>query len=213
VSETGPIAEPPAAGESETGRAAHVISQYYYVVAAIGVALVLGGVVAALFGIRTLVLPHEFEAPRDALRTVFHGLAFALPGAALLWWHLREARRREGLAAPASFWGRSLYFHLVAFVAMWFAVGGVILALSAAAEAAVPNCVYVAKPVPEGTEAPEVTPTQQCYPDPAGAARQALDGAIFVLAAGPVWWWHLRQKEGHSADFSRLTATRKPRIS
>jgi hypothetical protein len=41
---------------TEPGRAGFVISQlYYYVVAAIGVAFVLGGVIAGLFGLRTLV--------------------------------------------------------------------------------------------------------------------------------------------------------------
>lgn len=183
---------------TEPGRAGFVISQlYYYVVAAIGVAFVLGGVIGALFGVRALLLPNEFEEARDAFRTMLHGLAFALPGTVLLWWHLREARRRERRAIPPSFWGRSLYFHLVAFVALWFAVGGVITALNAAVDGALPHCVegHVAVPEP-GVESPPFEgfePPGECFPGPAEAARRALDGAIFVLAAGPVWWWHLRQ--------------------
>ncbi|MGH2681723.1 MAG: DUF5671 domain-containing protein [Actinomycetota bacterium] len=176
---------------TEPGRAGFVISQlYYYVVAAVSVAFVLGGVIGVLFGIRSLVLPSEFEGARDAFRTMLHGLAFALPGAALLWWHLREARRKEGPAAPPSFWGRSLYFHLVAFVALWFAVGGVITALHAAVDLAVPRCSEVAIPAQPGVEEPEFV---ECFPEPSEAGRRAVDGAIFVLAAGPVWWWHLRQ--------------------
>jgi hypothetical protein len=190
VSQPEPPVSPSPAGEPGGGRAAHVIAQlYYYVVAAIGVALVLGGVIGTLFGVRTLVLPNEFQQTRDAFRTMLHGLAFALPGAFLFWWHLREARRGEGEAIRTIFWGRSLYFHLVAFVALWFAVGGVISILSAGASAVVPHCFsgeFQAQPA----EAPL---QEECFPEPAEAGRQAIDGAIFVIAAAPVWWWHLRQ--------------------
>ena len=194
MSEPGPPSAPPASShprEPEPGRAAHVIAQlYYYVVAAIGVAFVLGGVIGSLFGVRALILPGEFQGPRDAIRMMLQSLAFALPGLALAWWHLREARRGEGRVAPPSFWGRSLYFHLVAFVALWFAVGGVISVLSAAAEAAVPQCF----PAEEQALPAELEGlTQECYPEPADATRRAIDGGIFVVAAGPVWWWHLRQ--------------------
>lgn len=194
MSEPGPPAGPSAgsalAREPEAGRAGQVIAQlYYYIVAAIGVALVLGGVIGGLFGIRALVLPGEFQEPRDAVRTMLHGLGFALPGALLLWWHLREARRGEGRAATSSFWGRSLYFHLVAFVALWFAVGGVIAMLSAGVDAAVPHCFpFEEQALPAGAP-----PRQECHPEPGDAARQAIDGAIFIVAAAPVWWWHLRQ--------------------
>jgi hypothetical protein len=188
----------------ESGRAAHVIAQlYYYLVAAIGVGFVLGGVIAVLFGLRALVLPEEFQETRDAFRTMLNGLAFALTGAALLWWHLREARRREDRPLRAAFWGRSLYFHLVAFVALWFVVGGVIAMLNVAVEAALPHCDFpVAEPIFPGSEpgvtfeepVEGVTATQaSCFPSPAEAGRRALDAAIFIIAAGPVWWWHLRQ--------------------
>lgn len=207
MSETGPPAGPPASPAviPDPGRAGHVIAQlYYYVVAAIGVAFVLGGVIGALFGVRELVLPNEFQEPRDAVRTMLHGAAFALPGALLLWWHLREARRREGRTAPASFWGRSLYFHLVAFVALWFAVGGVITALNAAVDGALPHCLDAQTvPAQPGIEPPFAeSPAGECFPEPAEAGRRAVDGAIFVLAAGPVWWWHLRQGRRTTAPAS-----------
>jgi hypothetical protein len=190
VTEPGAPAGPAPPREPEAGRAAHVIAQlYYYFVAAIGVALVLGGVIGGLFGIRALVLPNEFQEPRDAVRTMLHGLAFALPGALLLWWHLREARRGERRSVSPAFWGRSLYFHLVAFVALWFVVGGMIAMLSAGVDAAVPHCFAV-----EEQAVPAGYPRQdECYPEPTEAGRQAIDGAIFVIAAAPVWWWHLRQ--------------------
>lgn len=190
----GPAAEP--VPGAPPGRAAQTISQlYYYVAAAVGVAFVIGGTIGLLFGLRTLVLPGEFNQPGDGLRTMLHGLAFALPGLGVAWWHLREARRREEHPPVGTFWGRSLYFHLVAFVALWFAVGGVITGLSAAVDAAVPRCFgAVATPVPEGEVEVEVPPEgRQCYPEPEDAARRVLDGAIFLLVGGPVWWWHLRQ--------------------
>jgi uncharacterized protein DUF5671 len=207
VSQTGPPAEPPASAaptpEPENGRAAHVISQlYYYVVAVIGVALVLSGVIRVLFGIRTMILPQEFQQARDGVRSVLHGLTLAIPGALLLWWHLREALRREGYVNAASFWGRSLYFHLVALVSVVFVVLGAVLALSAAADLAVPNCPAHVRPLPlppgaepqPGTKSTYIQWTfEECFPAPAEAARRAVDGAIFILASGPVWWWHLRQ--------------------
>jgi hypothetical protein len=201
VSEAGPppvtLAAPTPAHEPHAGRAAYVIAQlYYYVVSAIGVAFVLGGVIGMLFGVRALILPNEFQETRDAVRTMLHGFAFALPGALLLWWHLREARRGEGRAVPPSFWGRPLYFHLVAFVALWFAVGGVVVALNAAVDGAVPYCFEEPVARPAGDEAV----VAECHPEPAEAGRRAFDGAIFVLAAGPVWWWHLRQGRRATAE-------------
>jgi hypothetical protein len=185
----GPHLAPPLARDPEPGRAAHIIAQlYYYLVAAIGVAFVLGGIIGGLFGVRALILPDEFQETRDAFRTMLHGLAFALPGALLLWSHLREARRGEDRAVPASFWGRSLYFHLVAFVALWFAVGGVLVMLNAVVDGILPHCFEGQVALPAGAE-----PQAECHPELAEAGRRALDGAIFVIAAAPVWWWHLRQ--------------------
>jgi hypothetical protein len=199
VSEPGPRVESPpepsaTPGGAGTSRAAHAIAQlYYYLVAAVGVAFVLGGVIGLLMGVRTLVLPDEFEESRDAVRTMLQSLLFVLTGLALAWWHLGEARRGEGKRVATAFWGRALYFHLVAFVALWFAVGGVIGMLSAGVEAALPRCAPTIPPeeaelIPEGQEIP-----RECYPEPAEAGRRAVDGAIFVIAASPLWWWHLRQ--------------------
>lgn len=124
---------------------------------------------------------------------MLHGLAFALPGAFLFWWHLREARRREAWPRTPLFWGRSLYYHLVAFVSLWFAVVGIVTILSAAADFAAPDCAYRVAPVAEPDIEASEPPPVECYPQPSEAGRRALDGAIFVLAAGPVWGWHLRQ--------------------
>jgi hypothetical protein len=185
----GPDLAPPRPREPEPGRAVHTIEQlYYYIVAAVGVAFVLGGVIAMLFGVRTLVLPEETQESRDAVRTMLHGLAFVLPGLALVWWHLREARTADARMTVHPFWGRSLYFYLVAFVSLWLAVGGLIAILATAVDAALPHCFEGPVALPAGAEEQAA-----CQPEPREAGRRVLDGAIFVIAAGPVWWWHLRQ--------------------
>ena len=179
------------------GRAAHVISQlYYYVAAAIGVGFVIGGSIAILFGVRTLILPDEFQQARDGVRALLFGLSFIIPGLLVMWWHLREARRLERRGSRGGFWGAALYFHLVALLALGFVLGGSAMTLAATAEVVVPPC-YTAE-----THATKLS--QGDRPDSemvleggrlcGGAdARNIVDAAIFVIAAGPIMWWHLRQ--------------------
>lgn len=189
-----------AAERSPEGRAAWVLSQlYYYAAAVVGVGLLIGGGIAALMGVRTLVLPEEFEQARDGVRGLLIGLCFVLAGAALLWWHLREARRREHAPTTAAFWGTSLYFHLVALVALAFVLIGTIGILISAVDAAVPRCFggEVVPAEPGGVtveEAPHGSATfSECYPTGEDAGRQALNFGIVLLVGGPVYWWHLRQ--------------------
>ena len=87
------------------GRSAAIAQAYYYVIAAIGLIFVLGGTIAALIALRKWVLPasndpSEFFGPpsdsNDAARSFLGALAFAVPGALVLVWHLREARRHAG---------------------------------------------------------------------------------------------------------------------
>jgi Domain of unknown function (DUF5671) len=168
--------------EQVPGRAAYVLSQlYYYVAAVVGVGLVIGGAVAILFGVRTLVLPREFEEARDGFRGMLLGAAFALPGLATLWWHLREARRREGGRPRPTFWGSSLYFHLVALIGLFFVIGGTVGVLAAVVNLVLPQCFGSGRILAD------------CFPQQNDAARAALDAAIFVIAGGPVMWWHLRR--------------------
>jgi Domain of unknown function (DUF5671) len=174
---------PPSATES---RAAYVIAQlYYYVAAVVGVGFVIGGLVAFLFGIRTLVFPDEFETTREGLRRMLQGLAFVLPGLVVLWWHLREARRRETRLSGTAFWGSSLYYHLVALVALFFVLGGVVGLLMSSVDAVLPSCF-------DGSGGLLVA-EGQCYPTAAQAGRNAFNAGIFIVAAGPIMWWHLRQ--------------------
>jgi len=169
------------------GKGAYVLSQlYYYAAAVVGVGLLIGGGIAALMGVRTLVLPEEFEQARDGVRGLLIGLCFLLPGAALLWWHLREARRREGGPATDAFWGTSLYFHLVALVALAFVLIGTIGILISAVDAALPRCFLP----PEGVTSMLLS---ECSPSREDAARMALNFAIVLIVGGPVFWWHLRQ--------------------
>lgn len=160
------------------GRAGHVISQaYYYVAAVMGFGLFLGGAIGALFGVREMLLPREFESVSSGVRTILHGVSFALPGLAVMWWHLREARRREARPISGAVWGRALYFHLGAFIALIFAVSGTIGVLFNLASAATAGSFYDGFPTDSRAD----------------SLRSAVDSAIFLVVAGPVFWWHLRQ--------------------
>ena len=164
------------------GKSAYVLSQlYYYVVAVIGVGLLIGGGVAALFGLRAIVFPRELETVRDGIRTLLFGAAFALPGIALLWTHLREARRREGGPFTEAFWGSSLYYYLVAVISLVFVLIGTIGILASFVDLAVSPC-----PASRGGDI-----VGWCGPEEVG--RRIVDFAIFLVVGGPVFWWHLRQ--------------------
>jgi hypothetical protein len=177
----------------EESRAAYVISQlYYYVAAVVGVGFVIGGLIALLLGVRTLVFPDEFETTRDGVRGMLQGLGFALPGLAVLWWHLREARRRETRMAGPAFWGSSLYYHGVALVALFFVFGGTVGILMSLVDAVLPSCFSPEVTIPHPPD-PGETLRSECYPTAAQAGRSAFNAAIFVIAAGPIMWWHLRQ--------------------
>jgi uncharacterized protein DUF5671 len=200
-----------------SGKAAYVISQsYYYVAAVVGVGLLLGGVIATLIGLREWIFPvtpnaggSPFleEGSDDAIRSILGGLAFAIPGGLTFWWHLREARRREPVAAAGVFWGSALYFHLVAFVALVIALGGAIATLHALIDVAVPQCFESASAIapldpstlPGASPGGDpitiggIEPIRECYPSRSEALRNALDGLIVAGVAGATWLWHLRR--------------------
>jgi hypothetical protein len=210
-------------GESSppfTGRAAFAISQiYYYVAAAIGLGFLVGGTIAALIALRQWILPGSGDAfgqdpdsAREAARSFLGALAFAAPGGLVFAWHIREARRRERVSVAVTFWGWSLYFHLVAAIALPIALGGVVAGLHSLRDAALPYCSPVSElsppvgtPVP-GTSQPPVIEIpdeaadafdelrQDCYPPTGEALRTALDSALVALVAGGTWWWHLRRE-------------------
>jgi hypothetical protein len=168
-----------------TGRAAYSLSQlYYYLVAILAIGFVIGGTIAALIALRQLAWPDPGSATRQSVEALLQGLAFAIPGALAAWWHLREARQREGRVAAGAFWGRSLYFHAVAFLAYVVAFGGVVATLFSLIEAA-----YAA-------DCPATIDRDLGFlvcTDADDALRAALNGLIVVLVAGTVWWWHLRE--------------------
>jgi Domain of unknown function (DUF5671) len=214
VTQPGPAAAP------SSGRAAFAISQsYYYLAAVVGVGLLLGGVIGALIGVRQWILPAGPDptgspflegSSRDAIRGILGGLAFAIPGGVVSWWHLREARRRDAVRIADVSWGSALYFHLVAFVALTIAVGGAIGTLHSLADAAFPDCFEEptqvlrpsdVMPIPgtaagEASLAPQPVPIgtfRECYPPSSVSLRSALDGLIVAAVAGATWAWHLRR--------------------
>ena len=175
---------PPPASQF-TGRAAYALSQlYYYLVAIVAIGFVIGGTIAALIAVRQLAWPDPWSVTRQSVEALLQGLAFAVPGALAAWWHLGQARKREGRVAAGAFWGRSLYFHAVAFLAYVVALGGVVATLFSLIDAAfAADC-----PATIGRDLVFVVCT-----DADDALRTALNGLIVVLVAGTVWWWHLRE--------------------
>lgn len=210
-----------------SGRAVVVISQaYYYVAAAVGLAFLLGGGIAALIALRKWVLPlseasGSFGAStgsNDTARSFLGALAFAIPGALVLAWHLREARRRERSRVSMASWGGVLYFHLVALISLLIALGGAVAMLHALRDSVMPLCYEIPGPVlppvegpslggefegegspivvpsvPIDVDSPLLAPREECYPSTSEALRSALDGGIVALVAGAAWLWHLRR--------------------
>lgn len=220
------MSEPNDQTPASLGRGATVISQaYYYVVAAVGLIFLLGGLIAALIALRKWVFPISetgssfYGGPldrNDAARSFLGALAFAIPGALVLWWHLREARRREGRRVSRESWGGVLYFHLVALITLMIALGGVVATLHAVRDWALPICYEPPRaelsPVEgplsgsgfEGEGSPIIDPQypvdlnpgvlkEQCYPPSSEASRSVLDGVIVASVAGGTWLWHLRR--------------------
>lgn len=223
------MSEPDEQTPASSGRGATVISQaYYYVVAAVGLLFLLGGAIAALIALRKWLLPVSdvgssgfYGGPldrNDAARSFLGALAFAIPGALVLWWHLREARRREGRRVSRESWGGVLYFYLVALITLMIALGGVVATLHAVRDWALPICYAPPRVelspvegaasgsglVGEGSPAfdPQypvdlnpgvLKPQQECYPPSSEALRSVLDGVIVASVAGVTWAWHLRR--------------------
>jgi hypothetical protein len=204
-------------------RGTAIAQAYYYVVAAIGLIFVLGGTIAALIAVRRWILPagdpSGFFGPadeNDAPRSLLGALSFAIPGALVLVWHLREARRREGHRGPPSPWGSALYLYLVALISLAIALGGVVAMGHALRDSVLPVCYDTGfegpvtidpglgpgfedggSPIPPielpADFAPEVLRSEECYPSSSEALRSALDAGIVTGVAGAVWLWHLRR--------------------
>jgi hypothetical protein len=130
----------------------------------------------------------------------------------VLWWHLREARRREGHRIHRESWGGVLYFYLVALISLLIALGGVVATLHALRDWALPICYETPGPVEgpvtgsgfQGEGSPVVDPQypvdlnpgvlrQECYPPSSEAVRSVIDGVIVASVAGVTWVWHLRR--------------------
>ena len=215
-----------------SGRGAAIAQAYYYVVAAIGLIFVLGGTIAALIALRKWILPASNDPSdffgstpdsNDAARSFLGALAFAIPGALVLVWHLREARRHAGRRASSRSWGETLYLHLVAAISLLIALGGAVVMLHALRDSVVPLCYdnssfgvppvvgsdiggdFEGSPIPpielpEDFD-PEILRSEDCFPSTSAALRSALDAGIVTSVAGVVWLWHLgRGRRGSEPD-------------
>ncbi len=180
-----------------TGRAAYAISQtYYYAAAAIGVIFLLGGSIAAVIALRGLVYHLNPQLVHQGPRSVLNGLAFALTGGLVAWWHLREVRTRAGDAPGPVFWGGALYAHVVALFALIVAMAGTVIVLMGVVSLAFPVCV--SNPVMGGGSAGFISSGSLpggtfCLSTSKASAIGILDGVIVLTLAGVVWFWHLRQ--------------------
>jgi hypothetical protein len=198
----------PSYARAFSGRSAFAIAQiYYYAAAIVGVGFAIGGAIGLLIGLRQLVLPADSDTTRDSVRLMLQGAAWGVPGSVFAWWHLGEARSREGRVISGAFWGRSLYFHLVSFAAGVTVLGAVTAGLYALIDAALPQtCVVLPTPLSPGLS-PGVGPGSGPGLDPglgqidvsgfctdaSDSLRSAANALIVILVAGVVWWWHLRE--------------------
>jgi hypothetical protein len=214
------VKEPPPEEQTArfSGRGAFAISQAYsYIAAAIGMAFLIGGLIAGLIALRKLVLPSppeafasEFLGPSEsgsdeAVRSLLGALSYAIPGALVFVWHTREARRRAERSVPATHWGAPLYFHLVALITLVIAMGGAAALSHSLVDAALPDCVETpsigaasfdpqGSPIPQITLSPDsplVDPDRRCSPPASVALRSAMDAGIVTMVAGLAWLWHL----------------------
>lgn len=107
-----------------------------------------------------------------------------------LWWHLREARRREERPHTDAFWGRSLYFHVVAALALGFVLTGLVLLLIGIVDVVLPECAHL--DLPSG--ATGVDGNGGCVPvEREASIRLIVDSGIILVVSAPVWLWHLRR--------------------
>jgi len=172
---------PPHAQVRANGKAAWVISQlYYYAVCVIAVCFVIGGAIACLIGFREALLPSPGQDASASARQVLMGIAWALPFGVALFWHLREARRRDRSPVAGVFWGSALYYHLVAFVSLQVLLTGAVAALVSLINAG------FAQPCSGPYDYGSCT-------DASSELRTALNGVIAMIVSGPVFWWHLRE--------------------
>lgn len=129
-------------------------------------------------------------------RSVLNGLAFALTGGLVAWWHLREVSMRAGRAPRPVFWGGALYAHAVALFALIVAMAGTVIALMGVVSLAFPVCV--SNPVmPVGSSgfitSGSLPGGTFCLSTSKASAISIVNGVIVLALAGAVWLWHLRQ--------------------
>jgi len=188
------------------GRGGWVISQlYYYLVAAGGIGLLVAGGVGVAMGVRQIITPGSFESRHNGLYHLLQSLGLLIPGAVAAVWHVREARRREGVRFSSIPWPRALYYMLASLFAVAFVYLGSVTFLRSVATAIYQQCGIgpggFAVPLPAGP-LPIVRPHifgGPCYPGHLDSLRQAVSAVLVTVVAGAVWLWHLAQLRRETA--------------
>lgn len=119
---------------------------------AFGVVLLLIAATSLLIALRQWLLPSSddgfggsflgpaTEGSNAAVRSLLGAAALALPGAAIVLWHRREAGRTDRPATDPVAWGRSLFLHLVAAVTLVIAGAAAVVALQSVRDAVAARC-------------------------------------------------------------------------
>ncbi|HWC32328.1 MAG TPA: hypothetical protein VG709_04295 [Actinomycetota bacterium] len=174
-------------------RAAAVIPSLYGVVgAAVGLWLFIAAMLEVLVATARLALDLWFESTwADPLRSVTAAFPSAVVAAVVVWWHVRYGIRGGREGAREGSWRASLYFHLVALVALVAALIGAVEVKSAAADLVAPQCI-----APATTD---YVPGRSCFPPSSVAVRNAIEGAALFLVASPIFLWHIARAPRRSS--------------
>ena len=196
--------------------------------ATVGVVFLLVAVASLLIALRQWIWPSSgddfgsglfgptIEDSDAALRSLLGALAWAIPAVLVLWWHRTRSWTGPTVDVDGAGWGRILFAHLVAAVALVIATGATVALLSSLRDSVVRECFpsfsgggSVVAPAPSAgatpppliSESPPIelpidpgfAPEPECYPERGDAFRSAVDAGLVTLVAGGTWGWALRR--------------------
>ncbi len=173
--------------------ASAVASLYGYAGAAVGLWLFASAGVQIVAAVAMLALDVRLDSTSpNPVPSLVAGLLHAALGGSVAWWHLRYAmtQRRSGREQALS--RGALYFHVVALVALVAALIGSVELMSSAVDLVAPECIA------PGTT--DYVPGRSCLPPRAVAVRNAVEGAVLLVVASPLFVWHVRKGRQTAID-------------